>query len=391
MHSLAVYYIEANIVCTLVFGINLVHNHFNIDRQEKQLKYDRVLTVFMLYFLLDCFWALIVAGIIPKTRVTIVVDVFAMYILMAMTTYSWLEYVMAYEQVPRRNRPINRFAVLFPFIVSTVALIIHYVIAPRTLLNDALDTTPVIYIYLVAVPYIYLSAILFYTVRKARSEKMASEKRRHLFIGLLPLVVIIGGVVEIVFFPYIPIYCFCAMALMLIFYIRSIELRISVDPLTQLNNRSQLTHYISLKSNLSVEGRMTIVIMMDIDGFKHINDTYGHAEGDRALVLVSESLKKAVNNHSMPSFLCRYGGDEFILIIHPVFHEETDKLISEIRDEIKGVVCDAPFPLSISIGYDELLGEDDSIQSCIRRADKKLYLDKEYRKIKASTPASNLP
>ena len=136
---------------------------------------------------------------------------------------------------------------------------------------------------------------------------------------------------------------------------------------------------------------MTIVIMMDIDGFKHINDTYGHAEGDRALVLVSESLKKAVNNHSMPSFLCRYGGDEFILIIHPVFHEETDKLISEIRDEIKGVVCDAPFPLSISIGYDELLGEDDSIQSCIRRADKKLYLDKEYRKIKASTPASNLP
>ena len=76
MHSFAVYYIESNIVCMLVFGILLIHNYFNIDRQEKQIKFDHVLIAFMLYFLIDCFWAAIVAEMIPKNRFTVVTNVF---------------------------------------------------------------------------------------------------------------------------------------------------------------------------------------------------------------------------------------------------------------------------------------------------------------------------
>ena len=381
MNGFAVYYIEANVVCAIVFGILLIHNHFNIDRQEKQIKYDHALVGFILYFVVDCLWAAITDGMIPRTRVTVVVVTFLIYLVMAATIYFWLEYVMAYEQVPHRNRPINKFAVLFPFIVSTVALIAQYFIAPGTLINDKLETLMAFNVYLVTVPYIYIAAILFYTIRKAKVEKKNSEKRKHLFIGFFPLMVIVGGIVQLIV-PSVPVYCFSVMLLMLLFYIQSIELRISMDPLTQLNNRSQLIHYTSMKSNLNVEDRITVVIMMDIDGFKEINDTYGHAEGDKALVTVSGSLKKAVNSRSMPSFLCRYGGDEFILIIHPEAREETDDLIREIREEIARAVEDSPYPLSVSVGYDELMGETDSIQNCIGRADKKLYLDKEYRKIK---------
>ena len=171
------------------------------------------------------------------------------------------------------------------------------------------------------------------------------------------------------------------LILMLLLYIQSIELRISTDPLTQLNNRGQLMRYTSQKSNLYVEGRLTVVVMMDIDSFKAINDKYGHAEGDRALVIIADALNTAVNKCSMPSFLSRYGGDEFILILHPVAMEETDRLVCEIRDEIALAERDTPFSLSISVGCDQLGGVQDSIQSCIRRADKKLYLDKEYRKL----------
>jgi diguanylate cyclase (GGDEF)-like protein len=299
---------------------------------------------------------------------------------MAAIIYFWLDYVLACEQVPHRNRPINRFAVLFPFLVSTAALIVNYVFAPQILLDEALNTRPAYNVYLVAVPYIYMAAILFYTIRKARSEESPTEKRKHLFLGFFPLSAIAGGLVQM-FFPSIPIFCFCCMLLMLVFYIQSIELRISTDPLTQLNNRGQLMRYTSQKSNLYVEGRLTVVIMMDIDSFKAINDRYGHAEGDRALVIVSDALKKAVNNHSMPSFLSRYGGDEFIIIIHPVAMEETDRLVDEIRREIALAERETPFSLSISVGCDQLGGVQDSIQSCIRRADKKLYLDKEYRKL----------
>ena len=381
MDGFAVYYIEANIVCIIVFGIMLIHNHFNIDRQEKQIKFDHVLIVFMLYFLVDCFWAMSVSGIIQKSRTIIILGNFLIYILMAATMYVWLQFVMAYEQVPHRNRPINKIAVLFPFLVSTVALMIHFIVAPQILISDDLEMLPAYYIYLVAVPYIYMAAIMFYTIRKARSEIKITEKRKHLFIGFFPIMVIAGGAAQLIF-PYIPIYCFSVVILMLVFYIQSIELRISIDPLTQLNNRSQLMHYTAMKSNLYMEGRSTFIIMMDIDGFKAINDTYGHWEGDRALVTVSNSLKKVVNSHSMPSFLCRYGGDEFLLIIHPEQKEETETLISEIRAEFEEVSALSQYPLSLGIGSDELAGANDNINDCIRRADEKLYSDKGTRKQK---------
>ena len=59
--------------------------------------------------------------------------------------------------------------------------------------------------------------------------------------------------------------------------------------------------------------------------------------------------------------------------------EEVDRMIADIREEVAR--HETPYVLSVSAGYDELLGEQDSVQNCIRRADKKLYLDKEYRKL----------
>lgn len=384
MNSFAVYYIESNIACVLVFGILLIHNHFNIDRQEKQIKFDQVLTVFMLYFLADCFWAASVGGLIPKTRLNVVLIDFMLYLFMAAITFFWLDYAMAYEQVPHRNRPINRFVAAFPFLASTAALILNYILAPQFLLDDALNTAPGYNVYLVTVPSIYMAAILFYAIRKARAEETRQEKRNHLFVGLFPLMVIAGGLVEILAFPRIPIFCFCAMLLMLVFYIRSLDLRISLDPLTQLNNRGQLTRYISQRSNLAVEGRLTIVVMLDIDEFKAINDRYGHAEGDKALVFVADSLRKVIHRHSMPSFIARYGGDEFILILHPVAEEEADRLIRELREEIDQANGNSSYTLSISVGFSDLKDGPDSVQSCIERADKLLYHDKasKSRRIK---------
>lgn len=375
MFNFAVYYIEANVVCIIVFGILLLHNHFNIDRQEKQIKYDHVLIAFMLYFLTDCFWAAITTEMIPKTRFSVVLNMFLTYLLMGATLYCWLDYVKAYEQVPNRNRPRERFAVLFPFLVSTVALILHYLIAPQTLISNTFDTLPAFSVYIVVVPDIYIAAVLFYTIRKAKNEENPAIKRKHLFIGFFPLVVSVGGLVETIFFPQIPIYCFTCLILMLVFYIQSIMGQVSLDPLTGLNNRGQLARYVSQKSNLYQEGRQTVVVMIDVDNFKGINDTMGHAEGDKALVQIADTLKKAVNRRSTPSFLGRYGGDEFIMILHQTPSEDIDLFLQEIRQEVE------KRRLFISIGYDRLLGGEDTVDSCIRRADKKLYLDKEYRKL----------
>lgn len=76
MRDFAVYYILANCVSILLFVILLLFDRFNVDRQEKQIKFDRALIAFILYFLTDCFWAALIAGMIPKTPFNMVSNVF---------------------------------------------------------------------------------------------------------------------------------------------------------------------------------------------------------------------------------------------------------------------------------------------------------------------------
>ena len=382
MISFFVHYAETNIVCIIIFLVLLFHDLFGVDRQEKQIKYDNVLIAFIFYFIADIFWAALEDRVVPVTRFAVLFDTFCLYVGMEMITYTWLQYVMAVEQVENRNRKINRFAVIFPFLISTVILFITYFIKPSFLISDDLIIQDGFTVFLVTVPYINLFAIMYYTIRKAISEENSIEKRKHIYIGCFPLFVVAGGVVEMFYFPHEPIFCCCSTILMLIFFIQMIERQISVDPLTGLNNRGQLLRYTSQNSNMYKEGRKTYVVMIDINDFKDINDTYGHAEGDKALILLSDALKSVITRHNIPIFIGRYGGDEFIMIVHPQDEEELKRLNEEIRTEIANSCLEnkTKFSLTVGIGYDELEPEPDNFQKCMQRADKKLYLDKEYIK-----------
>lgn len=382
MSSYFIYYTEASIVCVIIFGIMLVWDLFSIDKQEKQIKYDHALIAFMLYFVSDALWAAVIAGMLPRNRFIVVTTNFLNCILMAAITYRWLIYVMAVEQIPKRDKPLTRFVILIPFLLSTAALIFTFLFAPDLLLSSDLELQPLYSVFLVAVPIIYIVAILGYTMKRAIAAESLIERRNHLVVGLFPLLVVFGGLAQVIVMSETPIFCFSSTILMLIFYIGSMKIQISTDPLTGLNNRGQLANYVAQKSNIHHENRLTIVIMLDINDFKLINDTYGHAEGDRALILVSNALKEVVRNHSIPMFLARYGGDEFILVAHPTSESEIDAIICEIRERIEARcrMEGTPYTISIGAGYDKLAGETDTFQKCMQRADEKLYEDKARQK-----------
>ena len=86
----------------------------------------------------------------------------------------------------------------------------------------------------------------------------------------------------------------------------------------------------------------------------------------------------------MPVFLGRYGGDEFIIIVHPQNKDEMEPFIQEFRIELENECQknNTEFMLSIGIGYDELMEEPDTFQKCMQRADEKLYKDKRDIKLK---------
>ena len=133
MHSYFIYYTEASIVCIIIFAIMLCRDLLGVDRQEKQIKYDRALVAFMLYFACDALWAAIIAGRIPRNHFTVLSTNFGNYIFMAGITYMWLRYVMALEHVKDRDSRRVRLGIQLPFYIATAALIVTYCVRPSVL------------------------------------------------------------------------------------------------------------------------------------------------------------------------------------------------------------------------------------------------------------------
>ena len=378
------HYLESNAVCVVFFGIMLAHNLLKHDRQEKQIKYDWTLVAFMGYFITDTVWAAILDGVLPSSTALVCAVNFLDYLFMATITFSWLRYAMAVEQVKERDKPIKLFAILFPFLVSTVGLVVLFTVAPQLLLTEEIRTTPLFNTFLVTVPIIYIIASLFYSLRRVKDETNPDEKRKHVYIGCFPLIVIVGGMAQMFLLPDGALFCFCCTIFMLIFYIQAMEKQISVDPLTGLNNRGQLSRYVSQGTH---KDGTTYVLMIDINDFKRINDNLGHAEGDRAIVIVAEALKQIVDVRTYPTFLGRYGGDEFILIAQNASAPEIDRMIGEIRSRIEEDCFrqQVEYVVSVGIGFDVIVGDADTYQKCIARADDNLYIDKKNCKLNGRT------
>lgn len=165
-------------------------------------------------------------------------------------------------------------------------------------------------------------------------------------------------------------------------YIRSREQLISVDPLTKLNNRSELVRYLDNKMKNRNPNKDLYLFMLDLDYFKKINDKFGHTEGDTAIVIAADALKNAVNKTGF--FVCRYGGDEFIIVgeVKSDFNpDEFGELINKfLEDETKKMSKD--YTLHMSIGYFRYTPEIKNVSEFISSADEYLYKRKNERNIK---------
>ena len=382
MSDFFIYYMESNVVCVILFLIMLIHDWLNVDKQEKQVKFDYALLAFMGYFISDSIWAGIIENIIPKTRFSVVTLNFINFVFMAVLTYTWLHYVWAETQSPKRNIPFYRVLSFSPFLASVIALVFIYLVAPQLLITDDLNITFTFLVFQIAVPIIYVMTVVVISIGKAIRTIDSTEKRKLLYIGFYPLMVVVGGVIQIVFLPRVPIFCFASTVLMLIFYVRSMEKQISLDPLTGLNNRSQLRKYVSQDNFFSENHHHSFVVMMDVNDFKHINDTYGHSEGDQALLIISKSLKDATKDLGLSAFLGRYGGDEFILIVHSLSEADVINLIEKIREHIRlnCKLSNTSYLLTIGAGFNDWDGEKPTFIHSMQLADQKMYENKEYIK-----------
>jgi len=154
------------------------------------------------------------------------------------------------------------------------------------------------------------------------------------------------------------------------------------DPLTGLPNRRSM--FVHLSRELARAERLqseVAIIVMDIDGFKSINDTYGHNVGDHALREVAGALQGALR----PYDLCvRYAGDEFIVVLADCSHEAADAKRRELQARIADIQVDVRagkrLHLGVSAGAAVFPHDGATYEQLLADADHRMYRDKAARR-----------
>lgn len=150
------------------------------------------------------------------------------------------------------------------------------------------------------------------------------------------------------------------------------------DNLTGLYNRYYLKT-IDRRLHSKVGAEYT-VIMLDINGFKKINDAFGHKVGDEALIRLSNMLVDVVGKIGE---VIRYAGDEFIIVLNSQCDSHTESIIEEIHDTLNAFnkTGEAPYQLSVAPGYCKLNLDQSSMDDLMDRIDTHMYQNKrEYYK-----------
>jgi diguanylate cyclase (GGDEF)-like protein/PAS domain S-box-containing protein len=150
-----------------------------------------------------------------------------------------------------------------------------------------------------------------------------------------------------------------------------LQARANHDPLTGLLNRGALHELLDVRLDAGVP---TMVAYLDLDGFKAVNDTWGHERGDQLLVVVADGLAAACPESDQ---IARLGGDEFIVVTDP--HHSYEELGNRLRDAVAAATRSDHQRVTCSIGL--AVGQaGDTCHDILRRADHAMYAAKSRRR-----------
>lgn len=154
------------------------------------------------------------------------------------------------------------------------------------------------------------------------------------------------------------------------------------DSLTQTYNRRYLMERLEIETTRALRTKTSLsLIMVDIDNFKSVNDTYGHATGDRVLQGMAESFMKLLRSYDV---LARLGGEEFVLLLPNVSLEHACTVAERLR--AVAAIFDAStddgtlFKITVSLGVSTLAPSDTNHLNLLNQADQALYQAKRNGK-----------
>jgi diguanylate cyclase (GGDEF)-like protein len=235
------------------------------------------------------------------------------------------------------------------------------------------------FIFTIGLSYLFMLYSVFFIARNKRYVK----KDEFLPLLLFTLPCAVAGLLQAFFYGLLLMWSSTAFTLTCM-YIYLQQRMNQIDPLTGAWTRGTLDRYLDRRITKSNKTGGFAAIMIDLDNFKQINDTYGHAEGDAALKNVVRILRTALRKEDV---VARYGGDEFVIILEMKADKDVENIIKRIRDSFESWnrVSGRKYRLEYSSGYSVYSHESGlKMDEFLFRVDSLMYTSKYQRKMNFS-------
>jgi diguanylate cyclase (GGDEF)-like protein len=298
------------------------------------------------------------------------------FIINPIPCYLWMLFIKL--QIHRAENGVKR--IMLPFLIPIFINAVLTILSLFTNLFFYIDSNNIYHRgkfspLFFAICFFYL----LYALKDIVINKNKIRKNEYLSLFLFVLPPVLGSIAQAIFYGTYLTWP-CMVISLLIVFINIQYKRLDVDYLTGLFNKRQLDVYLNERIRNRTKKYFLAGIMIDINEFKKINDTYGHLVGDKALEDAASILLQSLRKND---FVARYGGDEFAVILELNKESDLIKAVGHIKENVRKFNFEnmMPYRISFSIGYD-IFSYDlhVSAEQFLHHIDQLMYIEKENRK-----------
>ena len=358
--------LTANIISILLIGTLYLANRQKAEYNRDMRLLQQMMVTIGIANISDCCVYYLAGSSNIVIKVLVFLSGSGLFLGNVMIGYLWAKFIMVHMNIPFSDIRRNIYRTIG--LISIVLLVINIFYPLVFSVSDGRYQRGFAYIIFLIFAAFYILDSLYLYVKRVK--KNGSLKLFPVHIFLIP--VILGVVIQAFFVEIAITWTSIAISVAGIMTALKNEI-IFTDCLTGLYNRVYLEFLHKRACNKKdcwVSG-----IMIDLNGFKQINDNYGHAEGDLALCIVADLLLKSFSEYGV---VTRYAGDEFVIMLNTTDDQLIQKIIKSAKKNFvtENEKNDKPYQLSASMGYAITNLSNETIDDFMNRIDEQMYQDK---------------
>ena len=358
--------LTANIISILLIGTLYLANRQKAEYDRDMRILQQMMITIGIANISDCCVYYLAGSSNIVIKVLVFLSGSGLFLGNVMIGYLWAKFIMVHMNIPFSDIRRNIYRTIG--LISIVLLVINIFYPLVFSVSDGRYQRGFAYIIFLIFAAFYILDSLYLYVKRVK--KNGSLKLFPVHIFLIP--VILGVVIQAFFVEIAITWTSIAISVAGIMTALKNEI-IFTDCLTGLYNRVYLEFLHKRACNKKdcwVSG-----IMIDLNGFKQINDNYGHAEGDLALCIVADLLRKSFSEYGV---VTRYAGDEFVIMLNTTDDQLIQKIIKSAKKNFvtENEKNDKPYQLSASMGYAITNLSNETIDDFMNRIDEQMYQDK---------------